>query len=88
MSAQKYTVEQYVAQARAFVDSLNLDLAAGALQKALQLEPSNTAVMDELAGVIAELGDMETAAAISCCALPSLHRLPVARESRHVSSAP
>jgi len=57
----QHSVAALVAKADELVGRCELELGASFLERALQLEPANTAVMDSLAAVRLGLGNIETA---------------------------
>lgn len=61
-----YTVEDLLIRAEELLQSLgNVELAEKFYAKALAMEPENTAIMDDYAECLMEIGDVEKAAWIS-----------------------
>ena len=76
-AASKHSAEALVAKANEFLERCQLDMAAGFLQRALEVSPERTDVMDQLAAVLLEVGAVEAA-------VPWLQRsMQLAPESGH-----
>lgn len=76
-SQPKHSAEALVAKAHEFLQRAELSMAAGFLQRALEVSPTSTEVMDKLAAVLLEVGAVDAA-------LPWLQRsIQLAPESGH-----
>lgn len=58
---QKFTVEDLLAKAEEYVESYDIELAEKFYQRAHEMEPNNTKVLDSYAGLLLEMDDFERA---------------------------